>query len=166
MIHTALIVGHIIVGAAGLLIGPAAMLQDSRRFVAGRRTTGPASGVYRWVVLLICLSAIGLVIEHRRDLWWLIPVAALTYLLALLARESARRRYPGWLHGYVHGQGGSYIALCTALIVVATTARVRFTSSASPKCSRASRNTSSGTWVWLTWVTASAQASAARSRPL
>jgi hypothetical protein len=39
----------------------------------------------------------------------------------VFARSSARRRYPGWLHGYVHGQGGSYIELWTALIVVALT---------------------------------------------
>lgn len=60
-------------------------------------------------------------VESRLDLWWLVPVSALTYALALLARESAQRHFRGWSHGYAHGQGGSYTALVTALIVVALT---------------------------------------------
>jgi hypothetical protein len=121
IVHNVLLGVHVTAGSIGLLLGPVAMRQDSRGFVAGHRDTSRASGAYRAVVLLVCLSAVALVIEHRHDLWWLIPVSALTYGLAVLARHSARRRYPGWLHGYVHGEGGSYIALWTALIVVALT---------------------------------------------
>jgi uncharacterized membrane protein len=72
-------------------------------------------------VLLVCVSAVGLVVENRPELWWLVPLSALTYGLAVLAQESATRRFRGWIHAYVHGQGGSYIALVTALIVVALT---------------------------------------------
>lgn len=121
MLHTVLIVAHIVLGTGGMLLGPLAMRQDTRRFAAGRRATGRVSGVYRVVVLLVCLSAVALVVENRPELWWLIPVSALTYGLAVLARVSAERRFPGWPHGYTHGQGGSYIALTTALIVVALT---------------------------------------------
>lgn len=121
MLHTALILTHVVTGTVGLALGPLAMRQDTRRFTAGLRTTGPLSGVYRDVVLLVCLSATALVVENRPELWWLVPVSVLTYALAVLARESARRRFPGWVHGYVHGQGGSYIALVTALVVVALT---------------------------------------------
>lgn len=119
MLHSVLIATHILAGTAGLLLGPFAMYQDTRRFTAGRRRTGRASSVYRGLVLLVCASAVGLVVENRPELWWLVPVSALTYGLAVLARESAKRRFRGWVHGYVHGQGGSYIALVTALIVVA-----------------------------------------------
>lgn len=118
MVHTVLIVVHLIAGTVGLALGPFAMWQDSRRFAAGMRGTGPISGGYHGVVLLVSLSAVGLVITNRPELWWLVPVSALTCALAVLARESASRRFPGWTHGYVHGQGGSYIALVTALIVV------------------------------------------------
>lgn len=121
MLHAALLTAHILAGTAGLVLGPFAMYQDTRRFMAGRGGTGRASGVYRGAVLLVCLSAVGLVVENRPGLWWLVPVSVLTYALAVLARESARRRFRGWVHGYVHGQGGSYIALVTALIVVALT---------------------------------------------
>jgi hypothetical protein len=121
IVHNVLLGIHVTAGSIGLLLGPVAMRQDSRGFIAAHRDTSRASGAYRAVVLLVCLSAVALVIEHRNDLWWLIPVSALTYGLAVLARASARRRYTGWLHGYVHGQGGSYIALWTALIVVALT---------------------------------------------
>jgi hypothetical protein len=54
-------------------------------------------------------------------LWWLAPVAALSYALAVLGRYAATRQFHGWSHAYVHGQGGSYIALVTALVVVALT---------------------------------------------
>ncbi len=121
MLHTTLLAAHIFAGSAGLVLGPVAMYLDTRRFSAGQRGTGRASGVYRGAVLLVCLSAVGLVVENRPELWWLIPVSALTYGLAVLARESATRRFRGWSHGYAHGQGGSYVALVTALIVVALT---------------------------------------------
>jgi len=121
VIHTVLLIAHVTVGTLGLLLGPIAMHQDTRRFIAGQRSTGRASGAYRLVVLAVCLSAVALVVEHRPELWWLIPISALTYALAVLARESAGRRFRGWSHGYVHGQGGSYIALSTAFIVVALT---------------------------------------------
>jgi hypothetical protein len=113
-----LLVVHVVAGTAGLLLGLVAMRQDTRRFRAGERNTGPINTSYRWTVLVVCLSAVGLVLVRRPDLWWLVPVSALTYGLAVLASESARRRFRGWTHGYVHGIGGSYIALVTALVVV------------------------------------------------
>lgn len=121
MLHTILLVGHILVGTAGMVLGPVAMVQDNRRLIAGQRSLGRVNGVYRPTVLLVCLSAVGLVVENRPDLWWLVPVSALTYGLAVLARVAVTRQFRGWVHGYVHGIGGSYIALVTALIVVALT---------------------------------------------
>lgn len=121
MLHTALVLTHVVAGTVGLVLGPLAMHHDTRRFVHGHRGTGRVSEVYRGVVLLVCLSAVALVVENRPELWWLVPISALTYGLAVLAREAARRRFRGWIHGYVHGQGGSYLALATALIVVELT---------------------------------------------
>lgn len=121
MLHTVLLAAHVVAGTTGLLLGPVAMAHDTRRFTAGRGGTGRASALYRGAVLLVCLSAVGLVVENRPELWWLVPISALTCALAMLARESATRRFRGWSHGYTHGQGGSYIALVTALIVVALT---------------------------------------------
>jgi hypothetical protein len=43
------------------------------------------------------------------------------YALAVLGRYAAARQFRGWTHAYVHGQGGSYIALVTAFVVVALT---------------------------------------------
>jgi hypothetical protein len=103
---TLLLVVHIVAGTAGLLLGAFVMVW--RRGMTA----------YVLTVLVVCLSAIGLVLVSRPDLWWLIPVSALTFGLAVLGRESARRRFRGWTHGYVHGLGGSYIAQVTALVVV------------------------------------------------
>ncbi|GAB3742797.1 hypothetical protein [Microlunatus parietis] len=117
--HQLVVVIHVIAGTAGLLLGPVAMIIDSRRFAAGRRTTGPVTAGYAVIVGVVCLSGSGLVLLARPDLWWLIPVSVLTFGLTVLAVESARRRYHGWTHGYVHGMGGSFIAQVTALVVVA-----------------------------------------------
>lgn len=119
MLYIALLVVHVVTGTAGLVLGLLAMRQDSHRFAAGEWTTGPFNTWYRWTVLAVCLSAVGLVLVRRTDLWWLVPLSVLTYGLAVLASASALRRFRGWTHGYVHGIGGSYIALVTALVVVA-----------------------------------------------
>ncbi|HEX6358585.1 Hok/Gef family protein [Actinophytocola sp.] len=106
MTHTLLLVTHIGAGLAGLLLGPVVMIWHR------------AMTAYVAAVLVVCLTAIGLVLVVRPDLWWLIPVSALTLGLALVGRASERRRFRGWTHGYVHGLGGSYIAQVTALVVV------------------------------------------------
>jgi hypothetical protein len=112
---------HIAAGILGLLLGPLAMWRDTRRLLAGQGPAGGPSAAYPWSVLAVSLSAIVLVARYRADLWWLIPVAVLSYALAVLGRYAAARRFRGWSHGYVHGQGGSYIALVTALLVVSLT---------------------------------------------
>ena len=121
MAHAVLLAIHILSGALGLLLGPAVMWQGTRRLAAGLGPDTGANAAYHWLVLTVCLSAVVLVAWFRRDLWWLVPVAAFTYSLVLLARFAAARRFRGWTHAYVHGQGGSYIALVTALAVVALT---------------------------------------------
>ncbi len=121
MLHTVLLGVHIAAGALGLALGPLAMWHDTRRLVARQRPAGGVSDAYTWAVLAVCVSAIVLVAGYRGDLWWLAPVAVFAYGLAALGRYAATRRFPRWSHAYVHGQGGSYIALVTALVVVALT---------------------------------------------
>lgn len=109
---------HIIAGSAGLLLGAILMWWDTRRLRRDRPVSTGAGYAYQGTVLAVCLTAVGLIALHRNDLWWLVPVAVGTYGLALLGRRAARSRSGRWSHGYVHGQGGSFIALLTALIVV------------------------------------------------
>lgn len=121
MTHTLVLAAHVVAGTVGLLLGPAAMLRDTRRFAAGRRGCSRSSDAYHAVVLAVCVSAVALVVLYRPELWWLTIVSLLTCGLAVLARRSAAGRHRLWAHGYAHGQGGSYIALVTALVVVALT---------------------------------------------
>jgi hypothetical protein len=121
MSHTVLLNLHIVAGVLGLLLGPLAMWQDTRQLGVGQGPAGGLSAAYPWAVLVVSLSAVALVVQYRRELWWLAPVAALAYALAVLGRYAATRQFHGWSHAYVHGQGGSYIALVTALVVVALT---------------------------------------------
>src|SRR5436309_13094375 len=120
MVRTLLLTIHIVSGSAGMLLGPVVMWQDSR--LLRSRAAGTVTGrIYLWTVFVICLAAAVLCLFFRQDLWWLIPVSAGSYGLAWLGRYAASHRFRHWRHAYVHGQGGSYIALTTALTVVALT---------------------------------------------
>jgi hypothetical protein len=77
-----------------------------------------AGEAYHWVMLAVCLSATALALLHLSRLWWFLPIAAGSYAFALLGYLAAKLRWRGWLRAHVSGQGGSYIALVTALLVV------------------------------------------------
>jgi hypothetical protein len=121
MVHAVVLGIHIAAGALGLFLGPVAMWRGSRRLAEGQSMRSGADTAYQWSVLTVCLSAIVLVIWFRPELWWLVPVAAFSYSLVLLGHVAAATRFRGWTHAYAHGQGGSYIAVVTALVVVAST---------------------------------------------
>lgn len=116
-----LLSAHIISGALGIAVGPVVMWRETQLLRAGQPACSPIGRVYQVTVMLVCLSAIALIITSRPDLWGLAPVAAASYALALLGRVAGARRVRGWMRAYVHGIGGSYTALVTALVVVALT---------------------------------------------
>ncbi|MEC3954463.1 hypothetical protein VMT65_15585 [Nocardia sp. CDC153] len=124
--YTALLALHITVGTLGLLLGPVVAWTDVKSpppqpiWSAPPAARHPLNGWpwYLKTLAAICITATVMVLWHRPDLWWLIPVSALTYALADLGHR-ARYRRGAWTHAYVHGLGGSYIALWTATLVVA-----------------------------------------------
>lgn len=77
-----------------------------------------AGEVYHWVVLAVCATAGALAVLDWTRNWWFLPIAAGSYAFALLGYVAAKRRWPGWLSTHLAGQGGSYIAMVTALLVV------------------------------------------------
>jgi hypothetical protein len=113
MIHLAALAVHVAAGSAGLLLGPVAMRASKRRGLHTR--TGE---VYHWAVLAVCCSALVLAALDWSRLWWFVPIATGSYAFALVGYLAAKRRWSGWLGAHVSGQGGSYIALVTALLVV------------------------------------------------
>jgi hypothetical protein len=109
----AVLFAHVTLGAAGLILGPVAMI--------ARKGRGPhtfAGEAYHWIMLGICLSAGILAVLDWGRIWWFGPIAAGSYAFALLGYVAAKRRWKGWLHAHVAGQGGSYIAIVTAVLVV------------------------------------------------
>lgn len=104
---------HIAAGAAGLILGPIAMRARKRRGVHTR-----AGEAYHWVVLAVCLTASLLAFLDWERLWWFLPIALGSYAFALVGYMAAKRRWQGWLRGHIAGQGGSYIAMVTAVLVV------------------------------------------------
>ena len=104
---------HVAVGTVGLVLGPIAM---TARKGPGLHTR--AGEVYHWVMLAVCATATALAALDWQRIWWFLPIAAGSYAFALLGYVAAKRRWKGWLRAHVTGQGGSYIAMITALLVV------------------------------------------------
>lgn len=111
--HTIVLTIHVSAGVAGLVLGPIAMQAGKRR---GRHTR--AGEAYHWVFLVLFVSAVVLAALNWDRSGFLAFVAAGSYAFALLGYVSAKRRRPGWLLNHITGQGGSYIAMTTALLVV------------------------------------------------
>ena len=106
MLRSILLATHIAAGAAGLLIGPAAMaaaLQD-------RRDTPPVRA-YRATVTALSATAAALVALNP-ELW--------PFLLLALGTEAAvlKARTVGRVDHHVRLVCGSYVSLVTALLVV------------------------------------------------
>ena len=111
--HGSLLALHVAAGALGLILGPVAIWASMHG-----QLEGDAHSAYHWSVLAVCLTASGLVALDLAGLWWLLLLAVLSYALALLGFLAPRRRWRGWVGAYARGQGGSYIALVTASLVV------------------------------------------------
>jgi hypothetical protein len=111
--HDVVLAIHVIAGTAGLALGLVAIwIERHPPFRSGEGTA------YHWAVLGVALTALALVASDIAAFWWLIPVAAVSYALALVGYLAPRMRPRWWVRGYAHGQGGAYIALVTALLVV------------------------------------------------
>jgi hypothetical protein len=104
---------HILGGAVGLVLGPVAMLAPKR---PGPHTR--AGEAYHWVMLLVSVTAALLALLDWSRIWWFLPIALGSYGFALAGYVAVKRRRAGWLGTHITGQGGSYIAMVTALLVV------------------------------------------------
>jgi len=104
---------HIAAGTVGLILGPVAMIATKRPGVHTR-----AGEAYHWTVLVVCVSAALLAILDWGRNWWFLPIAVGSYAFALTGYLAAKRRWSGWMRAHIAGQGGSYIAMVTALLVV------------------------------------------------
>ncbi|MFC9997583.1 hypothetical protein [Nocardia sp. NPDC127526] len=91
--YATLLAFHIVVGAAGLALGPVVAWADAHTWPHSREL----GAWYLGLVVAVCISACALVFWRRTDLWWLVPVSALTVALALLGRYAVARR-GAWTH--------------------------------------------------------------------
>jgi hypothetical protein len=105
---------HVVVGSAGLLLGPAWLAARSR----GRPARHLAVG-YQAAVAGVALSAAVLAVTDPQ-LTWLLPVAVATEALAVAGALARRRAWAGWRSWQPHLLGGSYIALVTGVLIAET----------------------------------------------
>lgn len=115
MTHTVVLTIHIAAGAAGLVLGPLAVMSVTRR----RGWYLKAGLGYRVAVGLVCATTLGLVVLNP-SFWPLGLIAGATETAALAGWVMMRRQPPGWVHRSIRLTGSSYIALVTALVVVST----------------------------------------------
>jgi uncharacterized membrane protein len=113
MVHGAALALHIASGTTALVLGPIAMFAPKRRGLHTR-----IGDAYHWVFVAVAASALVLAALDLSRLWWLGLIGLFSYSFALLGYLAAKRRWRGWLGAHISGQGGSYIALVTALLVV------------------------------------------------
>lgn len=113
MTHDALLVVHVAAGAAGLLLGPSAVIAARRQ-----RWRAQLAVAYQVAILVVASSAVGLAVLAWQRLWWLTLIAVITEAAALGGLWTARRRLTGWPAWQMRLLGGSYVALVTALLVV------------------------------------------------
>jgi hypothetical protein len=140
---------HIACGSFGLALGPVAMLARKRPGLHTR-----AGELYHWTMLGVCLSAAALALLRWQRDWWFLPLALFSYAFALLGYLAAKLRWRHWLRFHVAGQGGSYIAMSTALLVVnfgqhSWWTWVLPTALGSPLIARVSRRIALGRWPGL-----------------
>jgi hypothetical protein len=110
---TVVLAVHITLGALGLVLGAVALSARKRR---GQHTT--VGEVYHWIMLSVCVTAVVVAVLDWQRLWWFVFIATGSYAFALLGYVAAKWRWSGWLRVHITGQGGSYIAMVTALLVV------------------------------------------------
>jgi hypothetical protein len=112
-VRTVLLGVHVASGVLALALGPLALLAARRQ----QRRFGLLRDAYSWTVLIVCTTATAVSVLAWARLWWLVPIAALAYSLTLAGQLGSKLDWPAWVRA--HGWGGSYIALVTALLVVA-----------------------------------------------
>ena len=108
-----LLLAHIIMGTGALLLGPVAMLARKKR---GWHTR--VGEIYHALVLGVCVTAGALAILGWDRSAAFLPIATGSYAFALAGYVASKLRFSGWLRIHIVGQGGSYIAMTTALLVV------------------------------------------------
>ena len=107
-----ILIAHIAMGFVGLVVGP--ILIFSRK-TAGLHTR--LGEFYHWVMLGICASAAALALLDWEHLWPFLWIGLGSYAFAFLGYISAKLRWRNWLAPHLVGQGGSYIAIITAVLV-------------------------------------------------
>ena len=105
---------HVAAGSLGLALGPVALWRSK----GGPALVGAVGVAYLASVLAVSGTAVGLVALDWSELWWLTILAVFSSALAVLAVLAPALRFRGWARACAHGEGGSYIALVTALLVV------------------------------------------------
>lgn len=104
---------HSLFGTIALVTGLFAMLVPKRR---GLHTKSGV--VFHGAVLVTCVTACLLAMEHWASLRWLFFIAVASYVSVAMGHYAARRRWKGWISFHIVCQCSAYISMTTAFLVV------------------------------------------------
>jgi hypothetical protein len=105
---------HVLAGVVAVPFGPLAVALTLRR-----RGLTWAGEVYHWAIALVCLTALVMVPYDWSGLWYFWPITVASYLFVYFGQRAAETPGGLWYRGVLRGYGGSWIALWTAIAIVA-----------------------------------------------
>lgn len=112
MVYTLLLILHVLTAVSALLLGAGALSVVKKK---GWHTR--IGNIYHWLFATMAITASILATMSWQRLWWFLPIAVFSYAFALLGFLAVRLKWKNWLRFHVLGQGGSFIAMCTAATV-------------------------------------------------
>ena len=104
---------HIFAGTICLISGIGAMSSKKRR---GKHTK--FGEVYHGAYVVILVTSVTMALMNWESSAYLFYIGIFSYALAFMGYLSAKKRWRNWLGSHIGGMLGSYIAVCTAILVV------------------------------------------------
>lgn len=107
-----ILVIHVFCGIVCIIAGLVAML--SKKGIGGHSKAG---AVYFWVLWIVFGTAILMAIARWEDDYHLFILGSITFMSAVIARKSVRKKWQHWPLFHICGMGTSYIFLLIAFYV-------------------------------------------------
>ena len=104
---------HIFAGTICLISGIGAMSSKKKR---GKHTNW--GEIYHGAYVVILVTSVTMAILNWETSAYLFYIGVFSYALAFMGYVSVKKKWGNWLTSHISGMLGSYIAICTAILVV------------------------------------------------
>lgn len=104
---------HIFAGAVSLISGGGAMFSRNRREMHTKW-----GEIYHGAYLFVFVTSLTMAIMNWESSAYLFFIGLFSYSFAFIGYLSIKKKWRNWLSSHIGGMLGSYIAICTAILVV------------------------------------------------